>query len=107
MPSVKKRVVGLPLLPAFPKASAHRPPAVLPAPTLIGMVPSKAPVSGSKALISLATKLKFPTNRSPLNGPKPVDGASATPQGEASLLPLIKLHSSAALGGRDVGRTPR
>jgi hypothetical protein len=31
------------------------------------------PLSGSKALISLAIKLKLPTSRSRLNGPKPAE----------------------------------
>jgi hypothetical protein len=62
----EKRVVGLPLLPRVPKPRDQRPPGVLPTPTLIGIVPRNVPLSGSKALISLAIKLKLPTNRSPL-----------------------------------------
>jgi hypothetical protein len=57
-------------------------------PVLIGIVPWNAPVDGSKALISLAAKLKLPTSRSPLNCPK-LAGARVMPYGEASLLPTI------------------
>jgi len=85
-PSVKKRVLGLPFWPPVPKLRAHRPPWA--PPSSIGIVPIGAPVIGSKALISLASKLKFPTSRSPPNSPKP-PGARAMPQGEASLLPLM------------------
>src|SRR5205814_6779553 len=81
IPSVKKRVLGLPLLPPVPKPRAQRPPGML-LPTLIGIMPSNIPVMGSKALISLATKLKLPTSRSFANSPK-LAGATVIPQGEA------------------------
>jgi len=82
IPSVKNSVLGLPLLPPVPKPRDQRPPAVLPRPTLIGIVPRNVPLSGSKALISLATKLKLPTSRSFANGPK-LAGAMVMPQGAA------------------------
>src|SRR4029453_1291053 len=61
---------------------------VLPLPGLTGIVPWNAPVVGLKALISLSTKLKLPTSRSPPNSPK-LAGARATPQGAASEPPMI------------------
>src|SRR5205814_10589222 len=81
IPSVKKRVSGLPFMPPVPKSRAQRPPGML-LPTLIGIVPTNFPVVGSKALISLATKLKLPTSRSFANSPK-LAGAKVIPQGEA------------------------
>ena len=98
IPSVKKRVLGLPLLPPVPKPRDQRPPGVLPTPTSIGIVPRNMPVSGSKALISLATKLKLPTSRSPPNGPK-LAGARVMPHGAArgvsrqgSFAPMSRSH---------------
>jgi hypothetical protein len=97
MPSIKNRVFGSPLLHALPKASDQRPPGVWPLPGSMGIVPRKAPVVGSKALISLARKLKLPTSKSPPNGPKP-KGARVIPQGaasgEVSGLPVISLCRS-------------
>ena len=36
-------------------------------------------------------KAEIADEQSPLNGPKPVDGARAIPQGDASLLSVIKV----------------
>lgn len=69
---------GSPPLPPLPKISPHSPPALLPTPGSIGIVPSNIPVIGSNALISLALKLKLPTRRSPPNSPK-LSGARASP----------------------------
>ena len=85
MPSVKKRVFGFPSLPLPPKTRDQRPPAVLPAPGLTSIEPTSASVIGLNALITLSPKAKLPTRRSPPNLPK-LDGASATPHGEARLL---------------------
>jgi hypothetical protein len=57
----------------------RKPPGVLPLPGSTGMVPWDAPVVGSKALISLSTKLKLPTSRSPPNSPKLAGGKSDAP----------------------------
>src|SRR2546423_5245157 len=81
IPSVESSVVGLPLLPPVPKPRDQRPPGIL-VPMLIGIVPRNAPVSGSKTLISLATKLKLPTSRSFANGLK-LAGARVMPHGAA------------------------
>src|SRR5215470_16049364 len=79
-PSLKYKVLASPPLPApLPNMNPHNPPGVLPAPALIGIVPSKAPVTGSNALISLARKLKLPTSRSPPNWPNP-DGQARYPR---------------------------
>src|SRR5215471_9870583 len=84
IPSLKYKVLASPPLPApLPNIRPHNPPGVFPAPTLIGIEPSNAPVIASNALISLATKLKLPTSRSPPNSPNP-GGARAIPQGAAS-----------------------
>jgi hypothetical protein len=65
-------MLASPPLPApLPKFKAHSPPGVLPGPTSIVIVPWNAAVSGSNALISLVTKLKLPTSRSPPNYPDP------------------------------------
>jgi hypothetical protein len=53
IPSLKKRVLGLPLLPPVPNSRAQRPPDGWPS-VLMGIVPRSAPVTGSKTLISLA-----------------------------------------------------
>src|SRR6202453_5463187 len=84
MPSVKKRVFGVPSLPLPPKTRDHRPPAVWPAPGLTSIEPTSASVTGLNALITSAspgTKLKLPTRMSPPSLPNP-DGAVATPPGE-------------------------
>src|ERR1700734_605774 len=93
MPSVKKRGFGVPSLPLPPKTMDQRPPAVLPmlVPGLTSIEPTSASVTGLNALITSATpetKLKLPTRRSPPNLPK-LDGAMATPHGEASALLVI------------------
>jgi len=49
----------------------------------MGIVPSNCPEIGSKALISLSTRLKLPTSRSPPNSTKLAE-AKATPQGATS-----------------------
>src|ERR1700728_591278 len=94
MPSVKKRVFGVPSLPLPPKTMDQRPPAVLPmlVPGLTSIEPTSASVTGLNALITSATpetKLKLPTRRSPPNLPKLI-GAMATPHGEASSPPTIE-----------------
>ena len=48
------------------------------------MVPSKTPVVGSNALISLALKLKLPTRRSPPSAPK-LFGAKVNAPGGSEL----------------------
>src|SRR3984957_15503632 len=90
MPSVKKRVFGFPSLMLPPKTMDQRPPGVL-LPTLTSNEPTSWSVTGLNALITSATpetKLKLPTRRSPPNLPK-LDGAMATPHGEARALFMI------------------
>jgi hypothetical protein len=87
-PVVKYRIPGSPPLPPLPKVSAQGPWKLL---SLI-TGPRNAPDTGSKALIPPAAKLKFPT-RSALPKPSKLAGAKVSPQGEASLLPLIRINS--------------
>src|SRR5208283_5667955 len=59
-----------------------------PAPALMAIEPTKASVTGLKALMALSLSLKLPTSRSPPKAPK-ADGASTTPHGEASGPPTM------------------
>ena len=59
------------------------------------------PVVASKALISLSTKLKLPTSKSPPNGPKPA-GAVAMPTGRraSSPGPVTQVAAEVALSSK-------